>query len=96
MFNSLLNLFVGIITNERKPLSPASSIPESYQIPEVRNAINKMLSCTFVGSQETIRNSILEFIDETRIDELMVASHIFDLEAKLKSFSILNDALSIN
>ena len=92
--NSLLNLFVGIITNTRKPLSPASFISESYQIPEVRNAVNKMLSCTFVGSKETLRKSILEFIDETGINELMVASYIFDLDAKLKSFSILKDALS--
>ena len=93
-FNSLLNLFIGIITNERKPLSPASSRSESYEIPEVRNAVNKMLSCTFIGSKETLRNNILEFIDETGINELMVASYIFDMEAKLKSFSILNDALS--
>ncbi len=92
-FNSLLNLFIGIITDTRKPLSPASSIPESYQIPEVRNSIDKMLSCTFIGSKETLRHSISEFVDETGINELMVASHIFDLDAKLKSFSILKDAL---
>lgn len=95
LFNSLLNLFVGIITDERKPLSPASSISESYQIPEVRNAVNKMLSCTFIGSKATIRNSISKFIDETGINELMVASNIFDFDAKLKSFSILRDALLV-
>jgi luciferase family oxidoreductase group 1 len=96
LFNSLLNLFVGIITNERKPLSPSNSVPESYQIPEVRNAVNRMLSCTFIGSKETIKKSISEFIDETGINELMVASHIFDLDAKLKSFSILNNALYVD
>jgi luciferase family oxidoreductase group 1 len=96
LFNSLLNLFVGIITNNRQPLRSTSSLPDSYQIPEVRNAVNRMLSCTFIGSKETIKNSISEFIDETGIDELMVASHIFDLDAKLKSFSILNEALRVN
>lgn len=93
LFNSLLGLFVGIITNERKPLSPSNSVPESYQIPEVRDAINRMLSCTFIGSKETIKNSISEFIEDTGINELMVASHIFDLDKKLKSFSILKEAL---
>ncbi|MCP9755484.1 LLM class flavin-dependent oxidoreductase [Lacihabitans sp. CCS-44] len=94
LLSSLLNLFVGIITNTRKPLRPAGIFPESYNIPEVKNAVNNMLSCTFYGSKETLKKNISQFIAETEIDELMVASHIFDLDAKLKSFSILNEALA--
>ena len=93
LLSSLVRLFVGILTNNRKPLSPSGAFPESYHIPEVKNAVNNMLSCTFHGSNETLRNTLSAFIDETRIDELMVASHIFDLDAKLKSYSILRDAL---
>lgn len=93
LMNSLLSLFVGILTNARRPLSPSASLPAAYQIPEVRNAVDKMLSCTFYGSKETIKENVSKFIEETEIDELMVASHIFDLTAKLKSFTILRDAL---
>jgi luciferase family oxidoreductase group 1 len=95
LLNSLIRLFVGILTNNRKPLSSSKVLPEVYEIPEVRQAVNNMLSCTFYGSKETLRNNISAFIDETGIDELMVASHIFDLDAKLNSFSILKDALKI-
>ncbi|MFT5886900.1 MAG: luciferase family oxidoreductase group 1 [Arcticibacterium sp.] len=94
LFNSLISLFIGIITNTRKPLSPPHGLPEAYQIPEIKNAVNSMLSCSFFGSKETLRKDISSFIDDTGIDELMVATHIFDLEAKLKSFSILKEALS--
>lgn len=93
---SLINLFVGIITNKRKPLKSAGKLPEVYQIPEVRQAVNNMLACTFYGSKETLNKNLSSFIEETKVDELMVASHIFDLDAKLKSFSILHEALSIN
>jgi alkanesulfonate monooxygenase SsuD/methylene tetrahydromethanopterin reductase-like flavin-dependent oxidoreductase (luciferase family) len=55
-----------------------------------------MLACTFYGSKETLHANLSAFIEETGIDELMVASHIFDLDAKLKSFSILQDALRLN
>jgi luciferase family oxidoreductase group 1 len=95
LLSSLLNLFVGIITNTRKPLRPAGTFPESYNIPEVKNAVNNMLSCTFYGSKETLKQNLSQFIDETEIDELMVASHIFDFDSKLKSFSILNEALAV-
>jgi luciferase family oxidoreductase group 1 len=93
LLSSLLNLFVGIITNTRKPLRPAGSFPESYNIPEVKTVVNKMLSCTFYGSKETLKENLSQFIAETGIDELMVASHIFDLDAKLKSFTILKEAI---
>jgi luciferase family oxidoreductase group 1 len=95
LLNSLLNLFVGILTNNRKPLSPNASVPDSFQNPEIRNAVNNMISCTFYGSKETLRKKLSVFIAETGIDELMVASHIFDLEAKLKSFTILKEALEL-
>ena len=96
LLSSLVRLFVGILTNNRKPLSPSGAFPESYNVPEVRNAVNNMLSCTFHGSKETLSKNISAFIAETGIDELMVASHIFDLDAKLKSFTILRDALDVD
>jgi luciferase family oxidoreductase group 1 len=95
LLNSLVNLFIGILTNTRRPLKSMPSLPEAYQNPEIRNAVNNMLSCTFYGSKETLKNSISTFIDETGVDEIMIASHIFDLEAKLKSFSILKEALEV-
>jgi len=95
LFNSLIGLFIGIITNTRKPLAAPAGIPEAYQNPEIKNAVNSMLACSFYGSKETLSKNLTEFINDTGIDELMVATHIFDLETKLKSFSILKEALSV-
>lgn len=91
--SSLINMFLGVITNERNPLRPPGTLPESYQIPEVQAMINNMLSCTFTGSRATLKQKLSEFIATTGIDELMAASYIYDPEAKLNSFSILYDAL---
>jgi len=92
--SSLIRLFVGIITNTRNPLQPPGDLPESYQNPDVRAFVNSMLSCTFTGNRDTLRNDLSGFIKETGIDELMAASYIFDPEAKLRSFSVLYDAFS--
>jgi luciferase family oxidoreductase group 1 len=91
---SLLNMFIGVITNTRKPLMPPGELPAAYDNPEVKAMINNMLSCTFTGSKETLRTDLSAFIAETGIDELMAATYIYDSEAKLKSFSILHDALN--
>jgi luciferase family oxidoreductase group 1 len=91
---SLIRMFLGILTNTRSPLQPPGALPASYQIPEVHAAVNNMLACTFTGNRDTLRKNLSEFIAETGIDELMAASYIYDREAKLKSFSILYDALN--
>jgi len=91
---SLLNMFIGVITNTRKPLMPPGDLPAAYDIPEVKTMVNNMLSCTFTGSEDTVRKELTAFIEETGIDELMAATYIYDSEAKLKSFSILYKALN--
>ena len=92
---SLIKVFVGLITNTRKPLQPPGELPETYLVPEVRSLVNGMLGCTFTGSRETIQKNLSQFIAETGIDELMVSSNIYDREAKLKSFSILQQAMEV-
>jgi luciferase family oxidoreductase group 1 len=91
---SLLNMFIGVITNTRKPLMPPGELPVTYELPEVKAMINNMLSCTFTGSKDTIQEQLSAFVEETGIDELMAATYIYDSTAKLKSFSILYDALN--
>jgi luciferase family oxidoreductase group 1 len=95
LFNSLIGLFIGIITNKRIPLGPAKEVHQAYHVPEIKNAVQSMLSCSFYGSKETLRKSLSEFIEDTGIDELMVATHIYDLPTKLKSFGILKEALEV-
>jgi len=95
LMTSLIKLFLGLITNTRKPIQPPGELPESYRIPAVRSAVNSMMSCTFTGSRDTLRKKMSQFILETGIDELMVSSNMYDREAKLKSFSILHEAMNI-
>jgi alkanesulfonate monooxygenase SsuD/methylene tetrahydromethanopterin reductase-like flavin-dependent oxidoreductase (luciferase family) len=92
---SLIKLFLGLVTNSRKPIQPPGKLPEAYRISAVRSAVNSMMACTFTGGKDTLRNKLSQFISETGIDELMVSSNIYDRDAKLKSFSILHDAIGL-
>ena len=88
---SLYRMFLGILTNSRSPLKAPGSLPAAFESPEVQQAMNSMMAYTFIGSKETLRHQISAFTEETNIDELMIASHIYDMEAKLKSFSIVSE-----
>jgi luciferase family oxidoreductase group 1 len=90
---SLIKLFLGLVTNNRVALQPPGELPEIYNSPDIQAAVNNMLACTFIGSEETLRKNISGFIEESGINELMVSSNIFDINSKLKSLSVLNAAM---
>jgi alkanesulfonate monooxygenase SsuD/methylene tetrahydromethanopterin reductase-like flavin-dependent oxidoreductase (luciferase family) len=54
--------------------------------------LNQMLSVAIVGSPETVRSGLGEFIERTRPDELIVAAQIFDHAARLRSYEITASA----
>lgn len=91
---SLIRMFTGIITNARSPLQPPGPLPTSYDIPEVRSMVENMLACTFIGDKETLRKNLSGFIADTKTDELMVTSYLYDEVTRFKSLEILKEALS--
>ena len=50
--------------------------------------IGEALSCSAVGSPETVRRELEAFIDRTQADELIIASQIYDHAAQLRSYEI--------
>ena len=48
-----------------------------------------MLRRSYVGSPETVRAALDEFVAETNADELIVAAAIHDHAARLRSYELL-------
>lgn len=90
---SLFNMFAGILTNLRKPLSPPTEKPIYHGIPEIEEAVNRMVSCTFIGTQSQIKTEVLDFARQYKADEIMTTNYIFDDTKRLEAFEIIADAL---
>ncbi len=91
---SLLRMFTGIITNMRLPLQPPGDLPAIFHVPEVQAALNNMLSCTFSGSATKLKAELMTFISENGVDELMASTNMYDVNARMKSYTILFDVLN--
>jgi alkanesulfonate monooxygenase SsuD/methylene tetrahydromethanopterin reductase-like flavin-dependent oxidoreductase (luciferase family) len=50
--------------------------------------INEVLSCSAVGSPDSVRDQVRQFIERTGADELIVACSMFDHAARLRSYEI--------
>jgi alkanesulfonate monooxygenase SsuD/methylene tetrahydromethanopterin reductase-like flavin-dependent oxidoreductase (luciferase family) len=56
--------------------------------PHFRDMLDDMLSCTAIGTHDTVKRTLKDFIEQTGADELMIASMIFDHDARLRSYEI--------
>ncbi|MFZ5545396.1 MAG: LLM class flavin-dependent oxidoreductase [Pseudomonadota bacterium] len=58
-----------------------------------RALLDSVLACAAIGSAETVRSTLGAFIERTGADELMIASQVFDHEARLRSYEIARGCL---
>lgn len=89
LFTSIQQRFVGMLRNDRGYLKPPIDDIESYWTPVEKGQASRMLKCSFVGSPATVKTGLQNFIAETKVNELMVASALYSPEARLKSYELL-------
>jgi luciferase family oxidoreductase group 1 len=95
LFTSLEQAFVNLRSGRPGPLPPPMAGYERTISPAARTMIDEMLSCTVVGSPETVQRGLTEFVEATGADELMVTSQIFDHAARLRSYEITAEARAL-
>lgn len=88
---SFYQLAVGIITGQRMPLQPPVKAMDWNDYEKM--AVGQMMHYSFIGSAESVRNGLERFVAHTGVDELMIAGHIFDHKARLRSFEILGEMI---
>ncbi|NRT15424.1 luciferase family oxidoreductase group 1 [Flavobacterium sp. 28A] len=86
---SMEKIFLGILTNNRQPLQPAD--PNFKVIDEAKQVMQQFLEYSFVGSPTEIKEALSNFVNDTQVDELMIVSHIYDHDARLKSYEIVKE-----
>jgi luciferase family oxidoreductase group 1 len=93
LFTTLQQRFVDMIRGKRGPMKPPLDDIESYWSPVEKAQASRMLACSFVGSPDTVRERITDFIARTGVDELMISSNVFDHQARARSYELLAEAV---
>ena len=91
LFTSLQQRFTDMMRNARGQLPPPVDDIDDYWTPAERAQVMRMLTCSFVGSRDTVKRSLDQFIEETGADEIMASGAIFDHPARLRSYEILGE-----
>ena len=86
---SFKRLFWSIIVGKREQLKPPVKPEDDFRDAMEEAALQQMTQYTFIGGPEKIKADLSRFIEFAQIDELMVASAIYEHEARLHSYEIL-------
>ncbi|GAB3931627.1 LLM class flavin-dependent oxidoreductase [Mucilaginibacter myungsuensis] len=93
LFTSLQQFFTSVVTGKRTLLQPpVDNIDDVWSIYEA-SAVSDMLSYAFIGGPEKLQRKLSAFVDETGVDEIMVTSHIYDHQAKMRSYKIFAEVI---
>ena len=90
---SLTQMFLNLIRNDRKPLQPPVDSMDGIMSEEEHFHVNQMTACSFVGSKQKLVLELKQFIEYTKIDELMITSPIFNHDDKLKNIRIMKEVM---
>lgn len=94
MFTSLIKMFVGILTGARNALQPPADYTDELKDVLTHPAVHQMLKYTFVGAKETVKTQIKEFLEETKVDELIIVSNMYNSEDRIKSYRIMAEIMN--
>ena len=86
--SSLRRTFVNLRRGMPTRLAPPDPAFDAQIHPHEKAMLEQTLSCTAIGSAQTVKQQVEAFLAETGADELILSAHIFDEEARLKSYEI--------
>jgi luciferase family oxidoreductase group 1 len=90
LFTSMQKSFIdGAFRRRRTLLPPPIDSIDDYWLPHEREQLQGMLSCSFIGSPDTVRSGLEGFIAEHAPDELIVTTSAFEQRARLRSLELL-------
>ncbi|RBP04075.1 luciferase family oxidoreductase group 1 [Roseiarcus fermentans] len=84
------NIFRGARTLSQPPIDDI----ETYWSPAEKAQAKRMLARSIVGSPDTVREGFRALVAETRADELIIVSDVYDHPTRLRSFELIAEAAS--
>src|SRR4051812_35498696 len=91
LFTSAQQQFTNMVRNRRGKLQPPIDDIDTYWTPQEKLQASSMLKYAVVGSPDTVRRGVDEFVRATGADELMVVAGIYDHAARKRSYEILSE-----
>lgn len=89
LFTTIQQSFTNLVRGTGGKLQPPVDNIDDYWTPPEKHHASHMLKYSIVGSSETVRRELEEFVRLTKADELMIVTSIYDHSARLRSYDLI-------
>jgi luciferase family oxidoreductase group 1 len=90
---TLIRMMYGVMTNNMDYMQPPIKMTDELRELGANPAFQRMLKYAFIGNKDTVKEQTSEFLKKTGVNEVMVASHIYNHEDRLKSYRIFSEIM---
>jgi luciferase family oxidoreductase group 1 len=92
--SSLQQSFVALRTGNPRQMPPPVEGYKASLPPGAAAVLDEVLSCSAIGSAETVRAGVMAFAERTKADEIVVACSVFDHDKRKRSLEIAAAAMT--
>lgn len=93
LFTTLIRMFVGVLTGKKDALQAPTAMNEELEAMRAHPAVQQMLKYSFVGSKKTVKKQLVDFIEVTKVDELITVSTMFSVKDRIKSAKLFAEVM---
>ena len=91
---SLIRMIVGIFTGRRAKVQPPTDMTEDLKDIMRNPQVHQMLKYSFIGSKATVKAQVKEFLTQTKADELIAVTHIYDIDDRIRSYELFAEIMN--
>ncbi|MFD1737342.1 LLM class flavin-dependent oxidoreductase [Bacillus salitolerans] len=90
---SMQQAFLNLIRNNPSQLPPPVESMEDIWNEYERSILHNQFAYSIVGSHQTVERKLNEFLLETKADEIIISSMVYDHQARLRSYEIVAEVI---
>ncbi|MBM1107175.1 LLM class flavin-dependent oxidoreductase [Aurantibacter crassamenti] len=90
---SLIRMIVGIFTGKRDCVQPPTDMTDEYLQIMQNPQVHQMLKYSFIGSKATVKAKVKEFLEQTKADELIAVTNIYDVKDRIRSYELFAEIM---
>lgn len=90
---SYIRMILGVLTGQMDYVQPPTAMTRDLRELVENPALQQMMRYAFIGSKQTVKQGIKNFLEETGVSELMVASNAYDPADRITSYRIVSEIM---
>ena len=92
-FTSLLRMIIGLLTGKRDYMQEPTEMTDELKEMSRHPAVQQMLKYSFIGTKETVRKNVLDFLQLTNVDELIAVTNIYNPDDRVYSYQMFAEIM---